>query len=69
MIAAIKGRIGSIRTLARNTRIDLDLTDNNGFTALQLAIKNDRKYCATLLRLAADLCEAPNDEDDKTDDV
>ena len=69
MIAAIKGRVGSIRPLARNTRIDLDLTDSNGLTALQLAIKNDRKYCATLLRLAADLCELPNDEDNKIDDV
>ena len=70
MIAAIKGRIGSIRTLARNTRINLDITDKNGMTALQLAIKNDRKYSATLLKLAANMCELPDDDDDdKSDSV
>ncbi|EAY08551.1 hypothetical protein TVAG_487780 [Trichomonas vaginalis G3] len=63
MIAAIKGRIGSIRILARNLRINLDLTDKTGMTALQHAVKNGRKYCAELLRIAADLCDMPDSED------
>ena len=37
-------------------------------TAYQLAVKNERKYSATLLRFAADMCELPND-DEKSEDV
>lgn len=68
IVAAIKGRIGSIRTLARNLKINLDITDSTGMNALQHAVKNGRKYCAELLRIAADLCDMPDSGDNSNAD-